>query len=145
MGGSKSGGGFSTAEMAKMQAAAESRLRELASRSTKVLFVCESVDTRALQSHLARSTAIFAGNRTLVVDAGNSTSLDSALSQSTFLVVFTDQTKDSQFVDSVVDKALLKRMPGLHVKAQPASLIPSKVTAYRWRSVTWEELQAIFQ
>jgi hypothetical protein len=66
------------------------------------------------------------------------------LDSTTFLVVFTDQTKGTLFVDSVIDKALANKIIGVHVKATPRSLVPSKIGAYRWRSITWQELEAIF-
>jgi hypothetical protein len=33
----------------------------------------------------------------------------------------------------------------IHAKAQDASLIPSKVMAYRWPSLIWEKLEAMFK
>jgi PleD family two-component response regulator len=143
MGGGGGGGGFSSSDMAKMQEAAEARLRAIASKSTKILFVCENIDKQSLESHVAQSKA-FPKNRTTVLDATQATKVDAQLESATFLVVFTDQTKSTAFIDSVIDKALLKKMSGVHVKAQAKSLVPSKVTAYRWRSITWKELEAIF-
>lgn len=60
------------------------------------------------------------------------------------MVVFTDETKATAFIDSVIDKALRKKISGVHVKAQSKSLVPSKIGVYRWRSITWKELEAIF-
>ena len=142
MGGS-GGGGFSSSEAEQVQKAAEARLKAIASNSTRVLFVCEAVDTKSLESHLARSKA-FAEGRTIVIDSVRANQVDAALERATFLVVFTNVAKATQFIDSVIDKALAKKISGVHVKAQPKSLAPSKATAYRWRSLTWEELEAIF-
>ena len=49
MGGSGSGGGFSSSEAEKVQRAAEARLKAIASKSTKVLFVCEVIDKKSLE------------------------------------------------------------------------------------------------
>jgi hypothetical protein len=143
MGGGGGGGGFSSSEAEQVQKAAEARLKAIASKSTKVLFVCEAVDKKSLESHLARSKA-FTESRTTVIDSGQANQVDGVLDSTTFLVVFTNEAKATQFIDSVIDKALAKKISGVHVKAQPKSLAPSKATAYRWRSLTWEELEAIF-
>ena len=143
MGGSGGGGGFSSTEAEQVQKAAEARLKAIASKSTKVLFVCEAVDKRSLDSHLARSK-VFGEGRTVVIDGGQANKVGAALDSTTFLVVFTNETKTTPFIDGAIDKALAKKISGVHVKAQPKSLVPSKATAYRWRSLTWEELEAIF-
>ena len=62
-----------------------------------------------------------------------------------FFVLFTNDTKTSKFFDGVMDPALQQKKSGVHVKGQPSALIPSKVTAYRWRSITWDELEALFK
>jgi hypothetical protein len=130
--------------MSKMQEAAEARLKALASGSTKVLFICEQADRRSLDSHLARSQ-VFTASRIVVVDSGQPEQIDGALSGATFLVAFTNTATIATFIDSALDKALLKRIGVLHVQAHDKALIPSKVTAYRWRSVTWDQLEAIFK
>lgn len=143
MGGSGGGGGFSSSDMSKMQEAAEARLKALASKSTKVLFVCETADRKSLDSHLTRSRS-FKKDRTTVIDASEATKVDSELNTTTFLVGYTNDTKSAAFIDSVIDKALVKKIGGVHVQAHPKAFIPSKITAYRWRSITWDELEAIF-
>ena len=143
MGGGGGGGGFSSGDATKVQEAAEARLKAIASKSTKVLFVCEETDRKSLESHLARSKA-FPKNRTAVIDSSQANKVDAALDSTTFLVVFTNEAKATPFVDSVIDKGLKAKISGVHVKAQPKSLVPSKIGAYRWRSITWEELEAIF-
>ena len=130
--------------MTKIQEAAEARLKTLASKSTKVLFVCEAVDRKSLDSHLAKSQ-VFPKGRAAVVDGSQPGQIDAQLDSSTFLVTFTNQTKNAPFIDVVVDKALVKKIGVVHVLAQTGALIPSKITAYRWRSITWDELEAIFK
>jgi hypothetical protein len=61
------------------------------------------------------------------------------------MVRITDATKDSSFIDGVIDKAMAKRAGVVHVKGHSKSLIPSKISAYRMRSITWRELEAIFK
>jgi hypothetical protein len=143
MGGSGGGGGFSSSDMSKMQEAADARLKALASKSTKVLFVCETVDRKSLNSHLARSKA-FKKGRVAVIDASEANKIDNELDSSTFLVAFTDDTKSAAFIDTVIDKVLVRKIGGVHVQSHSKAFIPSKITAYRWRSITWDELEAIF-
>jgi hypothetical protein len=137
------GGGLSTEDASKVQEAAEARLRAIASKSTKVLFVCEESDRKSLDSFLERST-VFPRNRTAIIDGSQASLVDAALDSVTFLVVFSDQAQSTPFVDTAIDMALRKKISGVHVKAQPKALVPSKISAYRWRSLTWEELEAIF-
>lgn len=144
MGGSSDSSNFSSTHMSKMQEAAEARLKALASGSTKVLFICEQADRKSLDSHLARSQ-VFKGDRVVVIDGSQSAQIDEALGYVTFLVAFTNEATAAPFIDSVVDKALIKRIGAVHVQAHEKALIPSKVTAYRWRSVTWAQLEEIFK
>jgi hypothetical protein len=144
MGGSGGSGGFSSSDMSRMQEAAEARLKALASKSTKVLFVCEDVDKKSLESHLARSR-VFKKDRITVIVGSQSNNVDTAIDSTTFLVAFTNETKDAPFIDSVIDKAHVKKIGGVHVRSHSKSFIPSKITAYRWPSITWDELEAIFK
>ncbi len=144
MGGSSSGGSFSSKDMSKIQEAAEERLRALASKSTKILFVCESSDKGVLETLLAKSV-VFTKGRFVVIDASQASEVDSVLQTVTFVVYFTDATKTTSFIDGVVDKAMENKIGGVHVKAHSKSVIPSKISAYRIRSITWRELEAIFK
>jgi hypothetical protein len=144
MGGGGGGGGFSLSDAEKVQKAAEARLKDIASKSTKVFFVCETVDKKSLESRLARASGVFPPNRLVVIDGNKASTVDSALGNSTFLVAFTNETKATAFIDGVIDQALEKRISGVHVKAEVTSLVPAKVRAYRWRSISWSELEAIF-
>jgi len=144
MGGSGGGGSFSSKDMSKIQEAAEERLKALASRSTKVLFVCEQSDKRSLEALLAKS-AVFTPARVVVIDSSQGNKADDALQGATFLVCYTDATKVTSFIDAVIDKAMVKKIGGVHVKANSKSIVPSKIAAYRMRSITWRELEAIFK
>ena len=144
MGGSGGGGSFSSSDMSKIQEAAEERLRALASKSTKVLFICEVSDKKSLEAHLAKST-VFKRDRFVVVDATEANKVDAVLDNITFLVGFTDSTKVALFIDNVIDKAMAKKIGGVHVKAHSKAIVPSKIGAYRMRSITWRELESIFK
>jgi hypothetical protein len=144
MGGGGGGSGISPSDMSKLQQAADERLRILASNSTRVLFICETIDRASLEAHIAASE-VFKRDRLAVLDGSQSDDADRLVASSTFLVVFTDAATNTRFIDTIIDKALVKKMGSVHVKSQPRSSIPSKVTAYRWRSITWAELEEIFR
>jgi hypothetical protein len=144
MGGGGGGSGISSSDMSKLQQAADERLRILASNSTRVLFVCEATDRASLDAHIAASE-VFRSDRLAVLDGNQSSAADGLIESSTFLVVFTDTATNTRFLDAVIDKALVRKMGSVHVKSHPKSVIPSKVTAYRWRSITWAELEEIFR
>jgi hypothetical protein len=144
MGGGGGGSGISASDISKLQQAADERLKVLASNSTRILFVCETLDRTALEAHIAASE-VFKIDRLAVLDGSSSSTADGLIESFTFLVVFTDAATDTRFLDSIIDKALLQKMGSVHVKSRPQSSIPSKVTAYRWRSITWAELEEIFR
>ena len=127
------------------QKAAEARLKALASKSTKVLFICEAIDKRSFDQFAFSSIQGVSGRvAPLSLTVVRQTKLVLPWTAQLLLVVFTNETKTTPFIDGAIDKALAKKISGVHVKAQPKSLVPSKATAYRWRSLTWEELEAIF-
>jgi len=144
MGGGGGGSGISSSDMSKLQQAADERLRILASNSTRVLFVCETTDRASLDAHITASK-VFRSDRLAVLDGSQASAADGLVESSTFLVVFTDKTTNTRFIDVIIDKALVKKMGGVHVKSEPKSSIPSKITAYRWRSISWTELEEIFR
>jgi len=144
VGGSGGGGSFSSSDMAKIQEAAQERLRALASQSTRILFVCENMDKISLEALLAKSVA-FPKDRYVLVDSAQGSKVDAALDNVSFIVCFTDATKSAPFIDNVIDKAMAKKIGGVHVKAHSKSVIPSKISAYRMRSITWRELELIFK
>ena len=144
MGGGGGGSGISPGDMSKLQQAADERLKVLASNSTRILFVCEALDRATLEAHIAASE-VFKSDRLAVLDGSQPSTADGLIESSTFLVVFTDTATDTRFIDTIIDKALLRKMGSVHVKSRPQSSIPSKVTAYRWRSITWAELEEIFR
>jgi hypothetical protein len=143
MGGS-GGGGLSHSERNLLSEAAEKRLRELAANSTRVLFACESVDRKVMDS-LLKGSRIFKGTRFSVVDGSSGVdAAGSQLNNSSVLIVFTNETDDAGFLNSVIDEALLRKVRGMHARGSADSIIPSKVTAYRWPSMNWPELEALF-
>src|SRR5688572_25259529 len=123
MGGTGGGGGFSSSDMARMQAAAEARLKDLASKSTKVLFVCEPEDAVALNA-LISSSKTFNKGRAAVIDGRAPNKVDSELESATFLVCYTNAAKSTSFIDVAIDKAMTKKIGGVHVKGNSKSVIP---------------------
>jgi hypothetical protein len=143
MGGGSSSS-FSSSDMSKLQLAAEQRLKAIASKSSKILFACEKVDRSSLEARIA-NTPIFQGARVTIVDSSEATSVDQKVEQASILVVYTDTANGTKFLDAVIDQALLRKIAGVHVRVRPDAQIPSKVTAYRWRSLSWNELTALFE
>lgn len=138
--GGKSGGDFSNAALSELQKAAQDRLRQIASQSTKLLFVCEAVDRDSLDSHLRRSEQIL--ERSKVCD-GDSDWSEDYLEGVTFSVVFTNKAKETSFIDRVIDRVILRRIGGVHVGGSAESVVPSKASAYRWQSINWHELEEL--
>ena len=83
MGGGGGGGGFSSGDATKVQEAAEARLKAIASKSTKVLFVCEATDKKSLELHLAQSK-VFSKDRTALIDATQANKVDAELEKRNF-------------------------------------------------------------
>src|SRR5690348_2167390 len=115
MGGGGGGGGFSSTQAEQVQKAAEARLKAIASKSTKVLFVCEAVDKKSLQTRLSESKS-FSPDRVVVLDSSQASEVDDQIVNASFLVAYTDEAKSTVFIDSVIDKALVKKITGVHVK-----------------------------
>lgn len=143
-GGGSVGPGLSSEDFAKLREAANAKLRELAAKSTLILFVAEAGDRRSLDSHLARSSNIFPANRIQVVDGSDPKTAFSSVAAATFVVLFTNDATDTTFLSKLADIALAEKKAAIHVQAKPTSAIPSKVTANRWRSVDWAELEKLF-
>jgi hypothetical protein len=144
MGGS-SGDGLSQIDLSKLTKIAEDRLKQLAQSGTRILFACEKEDRKSLNSHLARSSKVFNPKKIVVFDSGDGPAAIAEIDKCSIVIVFTDVATKGIFLDQVVEVSLAKKKQGIHAKAQDASLIPSKVMAYRWPSLTWEKLEAMFK
>ena len=144
MGGTGGGGSFSSSDMQRIQDAANERLKAIASKSTKVLFVCEALDRKSLDAQLTKSS-VFKPGRYISIDGSEAAKVDSAIDTTTFIVAYTNGAKVAAFVDVAIDKALVKKIGGVHVKGGSKAIIPSKITANRMRSITWRELETIFK
>jgi hypothetical protein len=142
MGGS-GGGSFSPSDFARLSEAAESRIKDIASKSTRLLFCCEVVDRSSLESHLSRSEVI-TQERAVICDASDEADASVILGEVTVVVTFTNAAANTKFLDRIAEAALKRRKQAMHVKARPESRIPSKVTAYRWPIMTWAELEEVF-
>ena len=143
MGGS-SGGGLSRIDLSKLTKVAEDRLKQLAQSGTRILFVCEAEDRKSLNSHLARSK-VFDPKKIAVFDSSNEAGTVAEIDKCSIVVVFTNDAKKCGFLDRIVETSFGKKKQGVHAKAQDNSLIPSKAMAYRWPSLDWEKLEAMFK
>jgi transposase-like protein len=66
------------------------------------------------------------------------------ISAATVVIAFTNTAAKFVFLDSLAEQCLRLAKQGIHVRATANSLIPSKVTAYRWSSLTWDRLEEVF-
>ena len=137
------GGGISSVDLSKLTSVAEERLRQLAQSGTRILFVCESVDRKPLESHLKRSK-VFDAARYSVVDASSGDGFVDQLGKSSVLIAFTDTADATAYIDKVVEAAFQAKKQGLHAKAKDTARIPSKVSAYRWPSLIWSKVEEMF-
>ena len=136
-------GGLSSIDLSKLTDAAEQRLRQLAQAGTHILFACELEDHKALTSHLVRSK-VFDPKKYDVTDASEGKTYDALVDKSSIVVVFTDNAKNTTFLDEVVESAFQKKKQGIHAKSKQGCQIPAKATAYRWPSLLWEKLEEMF-
>lgn len=143
MGGS-SGGGLSQIDLSKLTKVAEDRLKQLAQSGTRILFVCEAEDRKSLDSHLARSK-VFDRKKIAVFDSSQEDAAFGEIDRCSIVVVFTNAAQKCGFLDRAVEASFAKKKQGIHAKAQENSLIPSKAMAYRWPSLDWEKLEAMFK
>lgn len=141
------GGGGSTTiskiDLSQLTKAAEERLKQLSTAKGGILFACEEMDLKALNSHLARS-AVFKAARHSVASGGKPDLALSQIASHAVVVFFTSDATSTDFLNSIADETLLKQKQGIHARAKPNSIIPSKVMAYRWPSLLWEEVEALF-
>lgn len=138
MGGNISGS-FSSGAFDDLEKRIAERLRALAHSANKILFACEEVDQRALQSHLTRS-AIVMGEKNVLAIGPNVATYAQDIGEIQLLVTFTDATTGYDFLNGMVEAAFQSQTQCIHVRAHSASPIPSKVLAYRWRVMSWDEL-----
>jgi predicted RNA-binding protein with PIN domain len=143
MGGS-SGGGLSSIDLSKLTKVAEDRLRQLAQTGTRILFACEKEDRKALDSHISRSK-VFDKKNIAIFDSTQSAEALREIDKCSVVVVFTDVAQTTDFLNQVAEASLQKKKQGIHAKAHDKSSIPSKVMAYRWPSLDWDKVEAMFK
>lgn len=141
MGGGSGGGGFSSRDMSGVVAAADSRLKELASNATKILFACEQADHATLVAAVGNS-AVFSVSPFVI--CSTNAELTKELPTSTFVVIYTAGAQSTSFLDGCVDAAVSAKKPGVHVRANSTAIIPPKVSGRRWKTITWKQLEDIF-
>jgi hypothetical protein len=143
MGGS-GGSTVSQIDLSKLTAAAEERLKQLAKSGARLLFACETVDRKSLESHLSRSK-VFNKGKIAVFDASEEATAQGEIEKCSSIIIFTDATKTAGFLDKIVETALAKKKQGIHARGQKDALIPSKAMAYRWPSLEWDKLEEMFK
>jgi hypothetical protein len=142
--GGSSGGGLSRIDLSKLTKVAEERLKQLAQSGTRILFACETEDRKSLDSHLRRSK-VFDIKKIAVFDAVAETAALAEIDKCSIVVVFTNAAKNCDFLDRIVEASFAKKKQGMHARAQDSSFIPSKAMAYRWPSLEWDKLEAMFK
>ncbi len=142
MGGGGSGGEVTRIDLTQLTAAAEERLRQISTQGAKILLACERVDRRALDVQLNGSTAL-KDERITVCDSSAAETALQSVKNCSVVVAFTAEAIDTQFLNSIAEAALTSKKQGIHVRGREGAVIPSKVLAYRWASMTWGELEQI--
>jgi hypothetical protein len=137
-------GGISSIDLSKLTSAAEERLKQLAQAGTHILFACEAADRKALDSHLARST-IFDGKKCDVTDGSAGEAYKGLMVKSSIVIAFTDGTRNTEFLDQIIELAFQAKKQGIHAKANDNSKIPAKASAYRWPSLLWDKVEKMFE
>lgn len=138
------GGSFSSGNFADLEQKIMERLRALAQSANKVLFACEEEDQRALLSHMRRSD-FAVGDKVSIAIGPNVSAYAADIQALQLLVTFSDATLQCTFLDGLVEAAFRGQKQCIHVRAHPDAPIPSKVLAYRWRVMSWDELVTLLQ
>ncbi|MBZ0262269.1 MAG: hypothetical protein K8F90_16915 [Hyphomicrobiales bacterium] len=142
MGGGGSGG-FSRIDLTELSAAANDRLRKLAETGTRILFVSETDDRKLLDKSL-QASKVFDMSKISVHDSSNPAGATEALQSSSVVIGFTSSTAKEDFLNAIAEAATRTKKQGIHVGVGESAIIPSKMKAYRWPSMTWKELEKIF-
>lgn len=141
--GGDGGSNISSVDLSKLTGAAEERLRQLAQSGTHILFVCETEDRKALESHLKRSK-VFDPKKYTILDASTGKVFEDHLGKTSVVIAFTDEARKTQYLDGVIETVFQSKKQGLHAKAKDISHIPSKASAYRWPSLIWSKVEEMF-
>lgn len=115
------------------------RLGELAKRASQIMFACEAIDLPALTARL-QAAGLLDHPKTLLVAGPISSELAADVADIQLLVTFSDVATDTKFLDSLIELAVTAKKQGIHARAVAASTVPSKIRAYRWRAMDWDEL-----
>lgn len=120
------------------------RLGELAKGASRIMFACEAVDLPSLTSKLTQ--AGFANNsKTFLVVGPDPAPFLADISSIQLLVTYTDKAAETPFLNALIDAALAATKQGIHARAHSSSSVPTKIRAYRWRAMAWEELLALLK
>ncbi len=138
------GGSFSSGAFDDLEKRIMERLRALAQSANKVLFACESEDQRALASHMARA-GFQVGDKVAMAIGPDASTYASEVASAQLLITFSDSAPQCTFLDVLVEAAFRSQRQCIHVRAHSDASIPSKVLAYRWRVMSWDELVGLIR
>ena len=114
------------------------RLRQISGDLTRILFVCERDDADSLNADL-KANGLSRDARVHIAPFGDPVGLADGIRTATLIVAYTKSATSTAFIDGAVEAAFRQRKPGMHIKGRAGAKIPGKVSAYRWRSVEWQE------
>lgn len=138
MGGS-GGGSYSPTDFADLERAILKRLKGVAKDANKIVFACEEADLGVLTTLMDRS-GYFVGEKIEVACGTDASIYAELVENSQLLVTFTERATDCRFLNDMVEIAFSERKQGIHAKGNAGAQIPTKVLAYRWRSMSWDDL-----
>lgn len=136
--GGGSGGSSTPIDFQEIEARALERLKRIAAESTRILFVCERIDVAALRASF-EAHGLSGDRRFIIAPHGDPVALADEIRSATLIVAYTNEATSTAFIDEAVASGYQQRKPGMHVRGRPGARIPANVTAYRWRSMSWQE------
>lgn len=134
-------GGVPSASINEVLAAAEQQLKRMASEASRILIACEPGDRPVLDDLLRRHGPF--PDVELRVASTPPIPVENDVAWANWVAVFTASATETQTLDHVVEACLQMKKAGVHVKSTPAAKIPSRVSAYRWRSILWVQFVAL--
>jgi len=120
------------------------RLGELVGAANRIVFACEELDLKSLTNHMTRSGLVDT-TKAQIACGPDAARFLADLNAVQLLVTFTDLATSTAFLDAMAAAAFDAHKQGIHARAQPAALVPSKVRAYRWRAMSWDELVVLLR
>lgn len=138
------GGSFSSGAFEDLEKRIMERLRTLVRSANKVVFACERDDQRALLSHMSRSGLAVDEKISLAIGPDLAPFV-SIIDSAQLVVTFSNEATRFEFLDSVTETAFAQQTQCIHVRAHLGAAIPSKILAYRFRVMSWDELMTLIR